>query len=408
MNQEKWVFFLILTLICLFIQGFFSMLEMATVSFNKVRLQYYVSNKKRRAIWLSNLLNKPSRLFGTTLIGVNAAMQFGSEYSRRFYSALGLSPDWAPITQVFIVLIFAELAPMFAARRYAEHVSMLGIPILYFASIILRPCIWMLNMIVRGFNFIFGIVGTTESYLTREELQKAIEGREEQASIDPILQNIFTLKNKTAKEIMESLESIYMLSDESTIAEVRFALEKDFLPFMPIYRGQKKNIVGIIYPRDLLRFSSTAQVKDHFRHAWFITESTTALQMLKQFKRNNQTVAIVLNKVGIASGIVTLDSVVDEIFGQEDHWVSIPEFLPTRHQVYLDRSFSGETQVKYINETYNLAIPVDGKKTLEQVMEEILGHSPEPGQQVHIGQYVLCLVESSIIGGKLISITTRF
>lgn len=384
------------------------MMEMATVSFNKVRLQYYVSKKNRRAIWLSNLLNKPSRLFGTTLIGVNAAMQFGSEYSRRFYSALGLSPDWAPITQVFVVLIFAELSPMFAARRYAEHVSMIGIPILYFASKVLRPFIWALNMIVRGFNFIFGIEGAKESYLTRDELQKAIEGREEQNSIDPILQNIFSLKNKTAKEIMEPIESIYMISDECAISHVRNVLEKDFLPFLPVYRNQKKNIVGIIYPRDLLRFSSTAKVKDHLRHAWFITESTTALQMLKQFKRNNQSVAIVLNKVGIACGVLTLDSVVDEIFGQEDHWVSIPEYLPTRHQVFLDRSFSGETLVRFINETYNLAIPVDGDKTLEQVMEEILGHSPEPGQMVHIGQYELRLLESSLISGKLISLTTRF
>lgn len=408
MNTEKWVFFLLLTLLCLFIQAFFSMMEMATVSFNKVRLQYYVSKKKRGAIWLSSLLSKPSRLFGTTLIGVNAAMQFGSEYSRRFYSSLGVSPDWAPITQVFIVLIFAELAPMFAARKYAEHVSMLGIPILYFASKILRPFIWALNMIVKGFNFIFGISGAKENYLTRDELQKAIEGREEQNAIDPILQNIFSLKSKTAKEIMDPLESIFLISDESTIAQVREFLEKDFLPFMPVYRGQKKNIVGIIYPRDLLRFSSTAKVRDHMRHAWFITETTTALQMLKQFKRNNQTSAIVLNKVGIASGIVTLDAVVDEIFGEEDHWISIPEYLPTRHQVYLDRSFSGETLVRFVNETYNLAIPVDGEKTLDQVMEEILGHTPEPGQHVHIGQYELRLIESSLISGTLISITTRY
>ncbi len=408
MRSDEWFTFLLLTLMCLIIQAFFSMMEMATVSFNKVRLQYYVRNKNRRAMWLSSLLSKPSRLFGTTLIGVNAAMQFGSEYSRQFYSSLGLSPDWAPITQVFVVLIFAELSPMFAARRYAEHVSMLGIPILFFASKVLRPFIWALNMIVRGFSSLFGIVGTHESYLTRDELQRAIEGREEQATIDPVLQNIFSLKNKTAKEVMEPIESIFMISEESSVADVRSSLEKDFLPFMPIYRGQKKNVVGIIYPRDLLQYSSAAKVKNHLRPAWFVTETTTTLHILKQFKRNNQTVAIVLNKVGIAVGVLTLDSIVDEIFGQEDHWVSIPEFLPTRHNVFVDRSFSGETLVRVVNETYGIQLPLDGEKTLEDVMEEILGHAPEPGQRVQIGQYELELSESSLINGRFITIRTVY
>ena len=133
--SHNWFFFLFLMIASLIVQGFYSMLEMACVSFNRVRLQYFASQKSKRAQWLSYLLNRPTYLFGTTLIGVNTALQFGSECSRRFYETLGLSPDWAPLSQVFIVLIFAELVPMFAARRFAESISMLGIPIIYITSI---------------------------------------------------------------------------------------------------------------------------------------------------------------------------------------------------------------------------------------------------------------------------------
>ena len=129
--DHSWKYFFLLILISVLVEGFFSMLEMACVSFNRVRLQYYVSKKNRRAIWLSSLLKNPARLFGTTLIGVTTALQFGSECARRFYISLDLSPDWAPLSQVIIVLIFAELAPLFAARRYAENVVMLGIPIIF-------------------------------------------------------------------------------------------------------------------------------------------------------------------------------------------------------------------------------------------------------------------------------------
>ncbi|NRA89902.1 MAG: DUF21 domain-containing protein [Simkaniaceae bacterium] len=163
--MADWTFFLLLVVVSLIIQGFYSMLEMASVSFNHVRLQFYVSQGSRRAKWLSYLLKNPTRLFGTTLIGVNTAMQFGSECARRFYSSLELSPDWAPITQIFVVLIFAELSPMFAARRYAENVCMLGIPILYFTSFILRPIVFVLDLICRFVNFLFGV--KTNSGLSR-------------------------------------------------------------------------------------------------------------------------------------------------------------------------------------------------------------------------------------------------
>ena len=123
------------------------MMEMACVSFNKVRLQYYVSKNQRRAIWLSYLLNRPGLLFGTALIGITASLVIGSECARRLYDSLGLNSDWSPLSQIVLVIIFAEVSPMFAGRRYAEHAAMLGIPMFYFFSILLRPIIWILNAI---------------------------------------------------------------------------------------------------------------------------------------------------------------------------------------------------------------------------------------------------------------------
>ncbi len=172
------------------IQGFFAMVEMACVSFNKVRLQYYVSKENKRALWLSYLLHHPALLFGTTLIGVNTALVVGSECARRFYDSLGFSPDWAPLSQIIIVLIFAEIAPMFAGRRYAEHVAMLGIPILFFFSILLRPVIWLLDLLCRAINRLIGKSVPAGIYLSREELQNIIEEREETITTEPTKKEI--------------------------------------------------------------------------------------------------------------------------------------------------------------------------------------------------------------------------
>ena len=74
-------FYLTLLLIALVMQGFFTMLEMALVTFNKLRVQYFVQRGEKKAHWIYYLKNHPIKLFGTTLIGMHFAMQFGSELS---------------------------------------------------------------------------------------------------------------------------------------------------------------------------------------------------------------------------------------------------------------------------------------------------------------------------------------
>ena len=160
--------FFFLTLLCVFLEAFFSMFEMAAVSFNKVRLHYHLSKNNKKAKWLLYLLEKPSRLFGTTLILVNTVLQVGSECSRRFYEAIGASPDLAPLTQVIIVMIFGELAPLFAARRHSETVAMRSIPIVY-------GMYWILIPIIKTTEFLTSLFLKSDKgrFLSRDELQKA-------------------------------------------------------------------------------------------------------------------------------------------------------------------------------------------------------------------------------------------
>ncbi|MDN3508552.1 MAG: CNNM domain-containing protein [Candidatus Neptunochlamydia sp.] len=349
--MDSWTFFLLLVLISLIVQGFYSMLEMACVSFNRVRLQFYVSQGNRRAKWLSSLLNNPTHLFGTTLIGVNAAMQFGSECARRFYLSLELSPDWALITQIFIVLIFAELAPMFAARRYAENVVMLGIPIIYLTSFILRPVIIILDLLCRFINFLFGVKNRSGFYLTREELQKAIEERDDspKEKLDPILGNIFALKNKTARDLMDPIEEMKSIASENTVGDLKALLALQTLPFIPVYHKILQNIVAVAFPRDLLRLPDDTRLRGYCRSPWFITEKNSILEIIKEFRCNNQSLAIVLNNQGQAIGTLTLDAVVDEIFGHRDDWISFGEYVPGKWKVFVDRSFLEHTLVSEVH-----------------------------------------------------------
>ena len=404
--MDSWIYFLLLVITSLIVQGFYSMLEMACVSFNRIRLQFYVSQGKRRAKWLKALLDSPARLFGTTLIGVNGAMQFGSECARRFYSSLELSPDWAPITQIFIVLIFAELPPMFAARYHAEHVVMLGIPILYFTSFILRPIIFLLDCLCRLIHFLFGIRSSPRLYLTLEELQKAIEKREDisQKPLDPIVVNIFSLKNKRAKDLMDPMYTIKSISYDNTVGDLKQLLNLQAFPFIPVYHNHPQNVVAIAFTRDLLRLPDSTPLKNCCRFPWFITEKSSVLEIIKEFRWNNQSVAIVLNHQGETIGSLTLDAIVDQIFGHYGDHVLFREYVPGKGKVFIRRSFPADTLIAELDQSFSIDIPSDKNKTLQDLMEKHLGHRPELGETVHIGQYEFSVEDISLISGRTILI----
>lgn len=406
--MHSWRFFLGLMVLCLVVQGFFAMAEMACVSFNKIRLQYYVSKKSRRALWLKSLLQNPGYLFGTTLICINTALQIGSEAARRFYDTLHLSPEWAPLSQVIIVLIFAEIAPLFAGRRYAEHAAMISVPVLYFVSFLLRPCIWLFNGFCRLVHALLGSSEKAGLYLSREEFQKILEEKDEE-DFNTIAAQIFALRNLTARDLMQPLSKIQLIPSICTVSEMRALLNSHYSPFVPIYHKRIENIIAIAYPRDLLRLPENKKVRDHARAPWFITEKDAIMTILRQFRRNNQSVAVVLDEAGLARGLLTLDEIIDEIFGLSDQWMSYEEMVPRSHHVIVDRTFPGETKIAEFNQTYRVHLDSQGAETLEELVTQLLGHPAAVGETVRIDQFELTVEEATLLGGaKSIAIRTIY
>lgn len=410
--MSQWKFYLLLTLLFVMTQGIFSMLEIAAVSFNRVRLQFWVGQGKRRAKWLHDLLSKPTLLFGATLIGVNTSLQIGSECSRQFYEALGLDPDWAPLSQILLVIIFAELAPMFAGRRHAEHVAMLGAPILYVLSWILRPLIALFDLLCRGINWLIRSPVSEGSYLSREDLVHLFEKREEEQrpakEINTIAANLLSLRGKVARDLMSPIDKIHMVPAFCLVGEVRTLLNHSYTPFLPIYERDPRAVLGIVYPRDLLRLSEEKKVRDFARGAWFITETSCVLHILKQFRRNNQSLAVVLNDAGYATGFLTLDEIIDSIFGRSDEWEAFGEMVPRFHHTIVDRTFSGDMHIKDFNRKFHVHLDPSHSQTLEELVEEKLGHPPERGDSVHVDQFELIVEEAPLIGPKKIGVRTVF
>jgi len=404
-----WLVFNVLSTMVL---AFYSMMEMACVSFNKVRLQYYVSKGYRRAEWLNYLLQNPSRLFGTTLIGVNIALVIGSECSREFYSAIGINPDLAPITQVIFVVIFGELAPMFAARHYAEHVAMLGIPLIYFSARLMTPFLWCIDIVPKLCNM---LVGGQESkvkiYLTQEELQKVIEDHNddplkdsESDEFNDIVANIFGLRSKDLKQVMEPLNPAFILPANATIEQAEALLNKTEEDFIPIYNRDKTNIIGIATPRDMLRASESRRVRDYASPPWFVPETSSIMQILKQFRSNNESVAVILDKQGKAIGIVSLLDILEELFGKISY---ATEQRTTKKLMLKEKTFPGGITVADFNAQFHVMLDRDPSMTLSELISNRLGHNPEKGESIYIAPFELTVKETSLLDVKTVSISSR-
>lgn len=402
MDDNVWLW-LGLTLFFLIIMAFYSMTEFACVSFNRMRLQYFVSQGNRKARWLEDLLKKPARLFGTTLIGVNIAMMLGSECSRRMYSAMGLPPDLAPLTEVVLVIIIGDLAPMFAARRHPEAIGMMGIPVVYLSAQIMKPLLVCVDYLLKGMTFLSGKQQRplNEYFVSREELQKTLEEHEGgtvSRHFSDIVSHIFDLRDKRAGEIMTSLSPL--VPSHTTLAHLREIFKNTPLQSIPVvYHGTPSNVIGTLLPRDVLSAPENHVVQEHCRAPWFITEDSKVSAVLAQFRENHMSIAVVLNKNGDAVGVVTLNAILQEIFGE-----AAPKTPSPKKEKIVERTAHGDMDVHVFEGEFGVSLQPTDADTLSEFMTERLGHIPEPGETVVVGPLTLTVEQTSLLGAKTIGI----
>jgi CBS domain containing-hemolysin-like protein len=407
MITESSLFWLFLNLITIIILAFFSMTEMACVSFNKVRLQFYVSQGNRNAIRLNHLLQNPSQLFGTTLIGVNVATFVGSECARRFYEALGLTPDIAPLTQVFLVIIFGELAPMFAARFYAENVALMGISLLSFASKILSPFIWILGVISKAANLLLGGKEPhPHLFLTQDELQKILEEQEdegqasrESVEFNAVTTNIFRLRNKHVRHVMSPLSQDFLVSSQTSIKQLRQQQAFQEKNYLILYSRAPDNIVGIVYVKDLLRAQENKKLYAFSRPPWFVSATTSLIQILKQFRRNTENIAIVLNEGGQAIGFVTFEDILDEIFEK-------PPLARIPRLTIVERTLSADMTLDAFHKEMGFELAGDPGETLSSWLIRMMEHHPEEGESFIVPPYEFVVKETTLLGITTVQVKT--
>ena len=358
---------IIIILTTLVLSAFFSGFEIAYVSSNKVHLEILKKQEGVIANVLTKLTRKPSKLLATMLVGNNVALVvYGFEMGKVMTALL---PDffqnvlWHTIISTLIILITAEFMPKVFFQIYANQLLKLFTIPAYFFYLLFYPLsslvMWISDFVLRVFFKTKGDyvpLSFTKAELVdyiSEQLEN-VPKKEEMDSEVQMFQNALEFSGVKAREIMIPRTEIVAVELNESIENLIATFVSSGFSKILIYNENIDDILGYVHSFDM--FKKPKNIKEVLIPIVNIPETIQINEVLNILTRKRKSMAVVLDEYGGTSGIVTLEDIVEELFGEIEDEHDKDKFIEEQlsETEYL---FSARLEVEYLNETYHLEIP---------------------------------------------------
>jgi len=388
-------------LLSLFFSAFFSGIEIAFISANKLQLELDKNTGKFPSNIISYFSKNESDFITTMLVGNNIALVvYGivmtqiltPELSEYFSSSLSLLLAQTFITTI-IVLITAEFLPKAIFRIFPNQIlKIFSLPIwLFFVAF--RPlALLMLNTANIILKYIFKQeISNDKQVFGKNDLDdflsnvKSAEGIEDTRVEVEMLQNALDLTDKKVRECMVPRTDIIAMDMLSSINDVKAKFIKTKLSKLLIYKGNIDKVIGYIHSSDL--FKNPKNVRSVLLPISFVPESMLAMDMLNQFIENNKGVALVVDEFGGTSGMITIEDVTEEIVGEivDEHDV---EELTDEQLSENSFRFLGKIDIEMVNKKYNLKLPEsDEYETIAGLLLHYFEEIPKKDDVIELEEY---------------------
>jgi len=399
MDDQLTIYWTILG-VCLLLSAFFSSSETALMSMGKVRVRQLKERHARLGNLVEYLLVRPDRLIGTILIGNNIVNTAASSAATAI--AIALVPGHPVLVATFgvtvLLLVFAEVTPKVIARAKPDVVSMLVVQPLTLIYRVLGPFVGIFNTLPRLIMF-FLSGGVKRSTSTSEDIKTiAVLGREEGIiGLDEqeMIHSVVEFGALNAGQLMVSRVDILSLDlDLPREEEIDLVIESGHSR-IPVYRGSKDHIDGVLQARDFLvawRRGEAEGIERFVRPPFFIPESMRVSTLFREFRARNERMAIVVDEYGGTAGIVTLEDVLGEIVGEivdEDRDVSL---LAARRDGSV--TVSGQIALDDLNAKAGLELPDEEFQTLSGLLVNHLGRVPYSGEEIALPGVVFQVLDA--------------
>jgi CBS domain containing-hemolysin-like protein len=391
------------------LNGFFVAAEFSVVRSRRSRLEAMARGGDAKARLVLRALSHMARLlsasqFGITLasIGIGAlaeeslANAFASTFgalplTARIGTSAGLGTICALAVVTYGHVVFGELAPRAAALNHPEEVARWLVPVLMVFAWLTKPFTWLLN---KSAEAVLRLVrqkpmAEEENVHSADELRILVEQSQEVGALErqdaALIEGVFEFSEKNAREVMTPRTESDSLDIEATLDEAVDLVINTHRSRYPVYEESIDNIVGLVLAKDLipvLRTQPTAfTVRGLMRPVHVVPGSREVEEVLSDFKRLKEHMAVVLDEYGGTAGIVTMEDLLEEIVGEILDEYDESEQLAKPVQG-ADVLIPGGMNISELNERFGLEIPDSDFTTIGGYIFGAIGRLPVPGDRV--------------------------
>jgi CBS domain containing-hemolysin-like protein len=415
---------LLAIILLVLLNAFFVGAEFALVRSRRTRLEAMTRSGDRLARFAVRASSNISRILSASQLGVTLAslglgwvaestvgdmfasvfahLPFAIEVSMR----LTLGATLALVVVTYLHVVFGELTPKGAALNHPEALARWLAPPLLFFAWITKPFTYTLN---RSSQVILRALGqekatSDEAVHSPEEIRLLVEQSQEsgqmQAHDADLIDAVFEFSEKNAREVMTPRTELVALPVEATLSEVLDVVQESGLSRYPVYDESIDNIIGVVLAKDLLRLLAPRANMEAFdlpsimRPVHVIPGSREVEEVLADFKRLKEHMAVVLDEYGGTAGVVTMEDLLEEIVGEIlDEYDTSEDAEAPLHTRAGETLVPGSTHIGELNEHFSLTVPEEDYTTIGGYVFGVLGRLPVVGDRVIAGGAIFTVRE---------------
>ncbi|MEK9613216.1 MAG: hemolysin family protein [Flavobacteriaceae bacterium] len=398
----------LIIVICLILSAFFSGMEIAFVSSNRIYLEIEKLQEGHTSKILKNITENPSRFIATMLLGNNLALVvygifMGDRILQLFYTETLLSGDpsllivfYQTLISTGIILLTAEFLPKVFFQLYANSlikIFALPVAVFYYAFYPLTYLIIRLtDMILK--QFFRTDTDQVQLSFSKVELgnyiEEQLESSHDKESLDSeiqIFQNALDFYEVKTREAMVPRAEVVAVEEETDLEDLKALFISTGLSKIPVYRKSIDHILGYVHAFEMIK--KPKSLKNILLPVAFVPETMLVNDVLKLLTRQHKSIAVVIDEYGGTSGIVTVEDIVEELFGEiEDEYDTRAHIEKQINDHSFD--FSARLEVDYLNQKYDLKLPEsENYETLGGMIAFNTGEIPTKGETIEVPPYTL-------------------
>ena len=402
------ILYIIITLILI---GFFSGVEIAFVSTNKLNIELKRKQGSYAGKVLSKFMENPATFIGTSLVGINICLVvYGllmTELTDVMFNAVGLPHNeylrlfLDTIIATIVVLFLAEFIPKAIFRSKPESIlSFLTLPIQFFYYLLYPIAQLFVRISEFILRYLFGVrINEEKTIFSRVDLEHFVKQMRTGHDIDneddsnsELFENALSLSKVKIRECLVPRNEIEAVPINTSVEEVKNIFIETKRSKLIVYEDNIDNVVGYLHSIDALK--KPKDIKSVMHSIPMVPETMITVDLLNQFTKERKSIAWVIDEFGGTAGIVTMEDILEEIFGEIHDEYDEEEYIEKQlsSNEYI---FSGRLEIDYLNEKYHFDLPVEDAETLSGFIIENHESIPKQKERIIIGNYEFVMLHVS-------------